>query len=344
MEKPLEKLLFLVRDWQWPNEKPFGSEGGQQLVERCLRRPVENQRGELVATRTTIKSCFKEINGFLMPHPGNAMAYGKFSGFLRDLDDEFKNHLTAFMQAILSPKSFRIKRVGEDDFSCQHLVNYFQECINSFNESGFNPETLYDAQMKWQIERFVNQEVERFRVAMEGFCCENTFIHNSVMIDLKMKGLLESARQSLERRHPSFRQLHIYLDELSQKVELEFELHHQHNQSKIQNCYKMGLEYFSSTMKLVCCESQSFTEESLLTEIMGIFLDQALSMLKMKVHPESCPDEFKEALTDKIVSELFLHVKHNRVKRDQNQNYLRIRQFFEAVFFTILSFLLSRFR
>jgi len=81
-DKPFQKLQFLVRDWSFPYEEPYGVEGGKAILERRLT-VSEKQHPELQALRKHIKSCFSDISCFLMPHPGLKVATNpKFDGRL----------------------------------------------------------------------------------------------------------------------------------------------------------------------------------------------------------------------------------------------------------------------
>lgn len=81
-KKPFQKLQFLVRDWSFPYEADYGAEGGQQILDRRLQIS-DKQHPELQSLRKHIKSCFSEINCFLMPHPGLKVATNpKFDGRL----------------------------------------------------------------------------------------------------------------------------------------------------------------------------------------------------------------------------------------------------------------------
>lgn len=70
---PFQKLEFLVRDWSFPYEAPYGPEGGKSILERRLQIS-EKQHPELQALRKHIRACFTEISCFLMPHPGLKVA------------------------------------------------------------------------------------------------------------------------------------------------------------------------------------------------------------------------------------------------------------------------------
>ncbi|XP_041037909.1 atlastin-3-like, partial [Carcharodon carcharias] len=67
--KPFQTLLFLVRDWSFPYEFPYGLEGGKNFLERRLQVKA-HQHEELQLVRRHIHSCFSNIYSFLMPHPG----------------------------------------------------------------------------------------------------------------------------------------------------------------------------------------------------------------------------------------------------------------------------------
>lgn len=70
---PFQRLQFLVRDWRFPYEAPYGAVGGQQILEKRLE-VNDHQHTELQSLRKHIRSCFTEIACFLMPHPGIKVA------------------------------------------------------------------------------------------------------------------------------------------------------------------------------------------------------------------------------------------------------------------------------
>ena len=68
-DTPFQKLVFLLRDWQFPYEKSFGAEGGQQLLETTLKVDDE-QPEELQNVRKDLSECFRDMKCFLLPYPG----------------------------------------------------------------------------------------------------------------------------------------------------------------------------------------------------------------------------------------------------------------------------------
>ncbi|NXW52293.1 ATLA1 protein, partial [Nyctiprogne leucopyga] len=75
-------LIFLVRDWSFPYEFSYGSDGGARFLEKRLK--VRNQHEELQNVRKHIHSCFTKISCFLLPHPGLKVATNpNFDGKLK---------------------------------------------------------------------------------------------------------------------------------------------------------------------------------------------------------------------------------------------------------------------
>ena len=50
-EKPFQKLQFLVRDWSYPYEAPYGRDGGEKIVNKRLE-VTEKQHSELQVSTT----------------------------------------------------------------------------------------------------------------------------------------------------------------------------------------------------------------------------------------------------------------------------------------------------
>ncbi|XP_075727552.1 atlastin-1-like isoform X5 [Rhipicephalus microplus] len=74
-----QKLLFLVRDWNWGHEHEHGYSGGKSLLAGRLKT-TDGQDAELKAVRQNILSCFSDIDCFLMPHPGRKAHVDVFKG------------------------------------------------------------------------------------------------------------------------------------------------------------------------------------------------------------------------------------------------------------------------
>jgi atlastin len=131
-EKPFQKLVFLIRDWSFPYEHPYGLNGGQTLLEKKLAIK-ENQPTQLQRVRRHIRSCFSDIECFLMPHPGPKVATNpRFDGRLRDIDAEFIEQLQILVPLMLDPKNLVVKEIGGRKVTGKQLMEYFKVYINVF--------------------------------------------------------------------------------------------------------------------------------------------------------------------------------------------------------------------
>lgn len=130
--KPFQKLMFLIRDWSFPYEQPYGAEGGNNLLEKRLLT-TEKQHSELIQVRKHIKSCFSDIGCFLMPHPGMKVATNPtFDGSLREIEDEFKEQLRKLTPSVLSSENLVVKSINGGKVTCRGLLEYFKAYMKIF--------------------------------------------------------------------------------------------------------------------------------------------------------------------------------------------------------------------
>merc|ERR1719186_855410 len=71
-DAPFQKLVYLIRGWQFPYEKSYGAVGGRQLLDATLKVDDE-QPEELQSLRKYLTSCFNEMESFLLPYPGRCV-------------------------------------------------------------------------------------------------------------------------------------------------------------------------------------------------------------------------------------------------------------------------------
>ncbi|XP_022692481.1 atlastin-like [Varroa jacobsoni] len=143
---PFQKLLFLVRDWSYPYDAPYGPEGGKEILERRLEIS-EKQHPELQQLRRHIRSCFSSITCFLLPHPGLKVATSPhFDGRNRDIEKEFKTQLSDLVPSLLAPKNLVKKQIDGRDVTCQELLEYFRAYVNVFGGNELpEPKTMLEA-------------------------------------------------------------------------------------------------------------------------------------------------------------------------------------------------------
>jgi len=130
-DKPFQKLLFLVRDWQYHDDLALGEKGGQQLVEEWLQN--KSGKKELAKVRKHIRDCFAEIKGFLLPHPGQKVASSsQFTGDASDMDPSFVEGLKNLMPRILAPEALTVKTIAGNPMKARDLMNYMETYVSLF--------------------------------------------------------------------------------------------------------------------------------------------------------------------------------------------------------------------
>ena len=144
--KPFQSLLFLVRDWSFPYEHAWGSEGGAELLEKKINS-TENKHPQLAQVRKHIRDCFDELSCYLMPHPGLKVSCNpKFNGSVRDLTPEFQDHIRQLAPRLLAPENLTVKRVNGERITCRELVSYFRSYMAVYDEDGLpEPRTVLEA-------------------------------------------------------------------------------------------------------------------------------------------------------------------------------------------------------
>ncbi|XP_072407357.1 atlastin-2-like [Chiloscyllium punctatum] len=169
--KPFQTLMFLVRDWSFPYEYPFGLEGGKDFLERRLQvKP--HQHEELQLVRKHIHSCFNHLQCFLMPHPGLKVATNPaFDGKLKDIDNDFKTNLQALIHSLLSPENLVEKEIGGSKVTCRNLLEYFKVYMKVFQGEDLpHPRSILEATAEANNQTAIMLAKNYYQKAMEGLC------------------------------------------------------------------------------------------------------------------------------------------------------------------------------
>ncbi|XP_035515603.1 atlastin-2-like isoform X2 [Morone saxatilis] len=170
-EKPFQTLMFLIRDWSYPYEHPYGLEGGQSFLEKRLQ-VKQNQHEELQNVRKHIHSCFSNIGCFLLPHPGLKVATNPhFDGRLRDIDDDFKKELVNLVPTLLSPENLVEKEIGGVKITCRDLLHYFKAYMKIYQgEELPHPKSMLQATAEANNLAAVAGAKDLYNKSMEQVC------------------------------------------------------------------------------------------------------------------------------------------------------------------------------
>lgn len=130
-ETPFQKLLFIVRDWDYADEDPYGY--AQAVIDDVLNEN-DNQPTEMHELRARVKSSFDHISAFVMPHPGFNVSRAKdFDGELNSIEPEFVKCLKELVPSIFAPENLLPKKIGGEKVQARNLVKYLEMCVNLFN-------------------------------------------------------------------------------------------------------------------------------------------------------------------------------------------------------------------
>ncbi|XP_054715611.1 atlastin-2-like [Uloborus diversus] len=170
-DTPFQKLLFLVRDWSFPYEAEFGFEGGQCILDRRLEIS-DKQHPQLQQLRKHIRSCFEEVECYLMPHPGLEVATSPmFDGRLADIRKEFKEYLQSFVVKLLAPENLVPKQIAGRYVTAKDLLNYFKAYIEIFKGGELpEPKSMLDATAEANNLSAVANSKDYYNTEMEKIC------------------------------------------------------------------------------------------------------------------------------------------------------------------------------
>ncbi|XP_031639308.1 atlastin-like, partial [Contarinia nasturtii] len=160
--KQFQKLLFIVRDWPYPEDTYYGWR--QEIIDEILDGNDE-QTDDMQQLRKEIRSSFDEIGAFLMPHPGMTVARKKnFNGSLKQIDPEFLKFAKELSQDLFAPENLLIKNINGQNVRARDLVHYLREYTNLFNNNTLpEPQPMYEGKAKLHNEKICFELKEQFK-------------------------------------------------------------------------------------------------------------------------------------------------------------------------------------
>lgn len=140
------KLVFLIRDWAYPYEHDYGKDGGEAYITKKLEIK-ETQPKELKRIRENLDTSFSSISGFLLPHPGKAVATKKsFNGLVEEIDDEFVDMVKLLVLYILSDEMLVTKQINNMDVTGEDLLFYVEVLVKHLKTGDYPiPQTAFMA-------------------------------------------------------------------------------------------------------------------------------------------------------------------------------------------------------
>lgn len=148
IEKPFQKLLFIVRDWPYSHEANYGD--GQAMIDKTLT-PNDEQTLEMQELRKRIQSSFQSIGAYLLPHPGRIVAEGNsFTGSVQQIDPEFRKYVKELVISLFAPQNLIVKRINGHKMRAGDLVQHFKTYLNTFKMGSLpEPKAMLEVFESW---------------------------------------------------------------------------------------------------------------------------------------------------------------------------------------------------
>jgi len=198
---PFQKLQYLVRDWQFPYEYPYGAEGGDRVLQKQIQ-VEEKQHPELQALRKGLVSCFSDMSNFLLPHPGRHVATNpQFKGNLKQIDEEFLEHVQMFMKSLLHPRRLVVKAMGGKEVKAKEIVQYYKSYMEIFKGNTMpEPKSMLEVTIEANNLVSLASAKELYMASMESLCGGERPYLNEQVLELEQSRILEAALAEFDSR------------------------------------------------------------------------------------------------------------------------------------------------
>jgi atlastin len=156
--KPFQSFMFLIRDWNNPDEYPFGIVGGQSYLDNLLIvKP--NQPADLQSVRNHVRASFEKLSCCLMPYPGKSVAQNSgYDGRWFSMDEEFLAELKIVIPKLLQPENLVTKKINNIEMNARETNEFFQQYIGLFSgSSSVQPQSIYET----SVDKFMTAVVAR---------------------------------------------------------------------------------------------------------------------------------------------------------------------------------------
>ncbi|XP_018025410.1 atlastin-2 [Hyalella azteca] len=183
-----QKLLFLVRDWNFPRQYPYGHQGGKTVLKRILT-VNEDQEPAHQDIREGLGKSFEELECYLMPHIGmRAIRDEDFDGQLNQLDEEFVEHMKLLVPRLLAPENLVEKLSAAQSgqpATGEELVRLFRTYMAVFRERrAVLPTTLVQIMVRVKSDETCKMAFELYKRTMDskiesrGRSLEDSFLNS----------------------------------------------------------------------------------------------------------------------------------------------------------------------
>lgn len=179
-EKPFQDLLFMVRNWPFPQDHAFGLQGGTEYIieELSIQEDTEDTEKQI---RKTIHDTYKNIHGYLLPYPGRIVA-GKsdYLGEWGAMDDEFKVYFFKLIEWVFKKENIVKKKVLGRELNGKEYYLYIKANCDAVYNAAVDRKNRILINESFLIYDTAMKECATLKVIIESVDLNATFttIHN----------------------------------------------------------------------------------------------------------------------------------------------------------------------
>lgn len=214
--------MFLIRDWNQPEEYSYGIEGGNRFLKKFLS--IKNfHTAELKQVREYIKDTFEDISCFLMPYPGKAVARNSsFDGRWSEIDEEFVDAMKELLPLILTPEKLIKKSINGVAIKAFEISIYIKQYVDQFKSENLpEAKSIYESTVDNQFQILMSKSVEVYLKMVSDY---QDRIKNVSDVDKAHKVAKTLASRFFEdqKKFGNSEEGLIYQKELEEKLEMAF--------------------------------------------------------------------------------------------------------------------------
>ncbi|GKY92622.1 hypothetical protein MPSEU_000232300 [Mayamaea pseudoterrestris] len=180
-KKPFQQIDFLVRDWQHFDEDVEDAKDYAAMEESMMKYLEtvlsERQDKDLKDTRDQITSCFENISCYGLVHPGFAATKSKFTGNVKDLEEDFVGLLDRYCSKVFGA-AMQPKIIHGRELTAAELAPYMDAYAALFTSGDTFPEaaTMLEATVAANNTNAVQLAEAKYKELMDraaGPMCSN---------------------------------------------------------------------------------------------------------------------------------------------------------------------------
>ncbi|CAG9800754.1 unnamed protein product [Chironomus riparius] len=168
--KAFQKLTFLLRDFPYPGDYPFGMVGGTKYINEVLNIEKTVQNQEVLSVRQHINNAYEKIECCLLPHPGNTVCENKsYDGRLSEMSDRSKVEFKNAIEHLLMPNNLIPKRINGIDLTGSLMRTYLEKYFQLINSNNFNIKSFAEGTIDNYMNELIKKCAAKYELAQKKY-------------------------------------------------------------------------------------------------------------------------------------------------------------------------------